>query len=219
MVSTTKLSPDANPASAPVCGLTNPIVILPALPPPEPLIEFEHASRNPPAPSASAPAPMPLRTVRLETGSAHGGTPFAPVGSPPLPSVRAIPSPDLAGGCGRPAECARSAHLYDQRNLITRPGTCQRSPFGAPCETDHDGVCRSGHEGGGGGGVTTRLEPTARRSASICLAVPRRLGRNSSRTASTLARLAYAETLIAAIVAPDASRRGAATDRIPSSTS
>src|SRR2546423_13491665 len=79
----TQLSPVAKPASAPVCGLTYPIVIVPLVEVLEPLISPQAASRSA-APSIAAPPPMVLSTSRRVTRRSNDKPGTAMFASPPL---------------------------------------------------------------------------------------------------------------------------------------
>ena len=69
----TNWSPEAKPASAPVSGVINPMVMVPPVAgPPAPFMPELQALRNPPAPTASAPAPMPFSKERRAIGRSRG---------------------------------------------------------------------------------------------------------------------------------------------------
>src|SRR6266567_5221393 len=71
----TQLSGAPNPASGPVSGWIQPIVMLLAAPPAlAPLMPELQAARSPLAPTANVPAPIPFSRERREIGSICGVT-------------------------------------------------------------------------------------------------------------------------------------------------
>src|SRR5579859_6154099 len=79
----TQLSGAPNPASGPVSGWIQPIVMLLVLPPElAPLMPELQALRTPPAPATTAPAPTPFSTDRRAIGCA--GSALSPALSGPM---------------------------------------------------------------------------------------------------------------------------------------
>src|SRR5262249_59418297 len=82
----TQVSGAPKPASGPVSGWIQPIVMLLVLPELAPLMPDPHALSKPPAPAATAPAPTPASTDRRVTGRPGSGLlpPLSgPMSSPP----------------------------------------------------------------------------------------------------------------------------------------